>query len=184
MMKLISRVLLFILGWRTTGGLPAGIKKCVMVAAPHTSNHDFYIARAACYAMNVKVKYLIKKSWMFFPMGLFFKATGALAVDRNKSSNMVNSIVELFNKSKELHILISPEGTRKTARKWKTGFYYLALGANVPIALSYLDYKKKIACIGPLIYPTGDFVRDMQPVLEFYRDITPKNPQNYVLEIY
>ncbi|GBF34776.1 acyltransferase [Desulfocucumis palustris] len=183
MIKLISSILLKIMGWQTTGGIPPEIKKCVIVAAPHTSNHDFYIARAACYKMNIKVHYLIKKDWMFFPLGLFFKATGAFGVDRKKSNNMVNDIVELFSKSKELKILISPEGTRKTVRKWKTGFYHTALGADVPIILSYLDYKKKIACIGPVLYPTGDLVKDMQPVFEFYRDITPRHPLNYNLEI-
>lgn len=183
MMKLISIIIFRFTGWQTSGGLPPGISKCVMVAAPHTSNHDFYIARAACYIMNVKIKYLIKKDWMFFPLGLFFKATGALAVDRNKSCKLVNNVVNLFSKSKELIVLISPEGTRKTVKKWKTGFYYLALGANVPIVLSYLDYKEKIACIGPVIYPTGDFARDMQPVIEFYKNITPKHPLNYDLDI-
>ena len=183
-MKLISTILLRLMGWKTAGSLPPEIKKCVMVAAPHTSNHDFYIARAACYIMNIKLNYLIKKDWMFFPMGLFFKATGAFAVDRKKSNNVVNNIVNLFNNSNELKILISPEGTRKTTRKWKTGFYYTALGANVPIVLCYLDYKKKIACVGRIVYPTGDFVKDMQPVIEFYKDITPKHPLKYNLEIY
>lgn len=182
-MKLISWIILRLLGWKTIGSLPPEIKKCVIVAAPHTSNHDFYLARAACYIMNLRVKYLIKKDWMFFPMGLFFKATGALAVDRDKSSNFVNSIVELFNRSEELRILVSPEGTRRIVKKWRTGFYYFAMGANVPIVLSYLDYKKKIACIGPVLYPTGNFQKDMQSVFEFYKNITPKNPLNYHLQI-
>lgn len=182
-MKLISKILFRLMGWQTMGNLPPEIKKCVIVAAPHTSNHDFYLARAACYIMNIKIQYLIKKDWMFFPLGFFFKATGAFAVDRKKSNKLVENMVDIFNKSKELRILISPEGTRKTVKKWKTGFYYTALGANVPIVLSYLDYKEKIACMGPIIYLTGDFVRDMQPVIEFYRHITPKDPLNYDLQI-
>ncbi|MHB8918484.1 MAG: 1-acyl-sn-glycerol-3-phosphate acyltransferase, partial [Desulfocucumaceae bacterium] len=133
MMKFISKILFSLIGWQTMGSLPPEIKKCVIVAAPHTSNHDFYLARAACYIMNIKIQYLIKKDWMFFPLGLFFKATGAFAVDRKKSNKLVENMVDLFNKSKELRILISPEGTRKTVKKWKTGFYYTALGANVPI---------------------------------------------------
>jgi 1-acyl-sn-glycerol-3-phosphate acyltransferase len=172
------------MGWQTAGSLPKDLKKCVIVAAPHTSNHDFYIARAACYAMDIKVTYLIKKSWMFFPLRLFFRATGAFAVNRNKSSNLVNNIVELFNKSAELKILISPEGTRSKVKKWRTGFYYFAVGANVPIVLSYLDYKKKIACIGPVLHLTGDFARDMLSVKEFYKDITPRHPHNYHLIIH
>lgn len=183
MMKWIAMIIFRLLGWQTSGGLPPEIKKCVIVAAPHTSNHDFGLARTACYLMNVRIKYLIKKDWMFFPLGLFFKATGAFAVDRTKSNNLVNHIVDLFNKSEEMRILISPEGTRQSVKKWRTGFYYAALGANVPIVLSYLDYKEKIACIGPILYPTGDFVKDMQPVKEFYKNITPKHPLNYNLQI-
>lgn len=183
MIKFIAKLIFRLMGWQTIGGLPPGIRKCVIVAAPHTSNHDFYIARAACYIMNVKVNYLIKKDWMFFPMGLFFKAIGGIAVDRKKSNNLVSNLVELFNRSKELIVLISPEGTRSTVKKWRTGFYYSALGAHVPIVLSYLDYKKKIACIGPVIYPTGDYAKDMQQVMEFYKNITPKYPQKYNLEI-
>lgn len=183
MMKLISIIILRLIGWKTIGGLSPEIKKCVMVAAPHTSNHDFYIARAGCYALDVKINYLIKKDWMFFPLGLFFKATGGFGVDRKKSNNLVNNLVDLFNRSAELKILVSPEGTRKTVKKWRTGFYYIALGANVPIVLCYLDYKKKTACIGHVIYPTGDYAADMVQVMEFYKNITPKYPENYKLEI-
>lgn len=183
MMKMISKLLFRFTGWQTSGSLPPEIKKCVLVAAPHTSNHDFGLARAACYIMNINIKYLIKKGWLFFPMGIFFKATGAIAVDRKKSTNLVNGIVDLFNKSEELKVLISPEGTRQSVTRWRTGFYYAAMGANVPIVLTYLDYKKKVAGIGPVLYPTGDFARDMQPVFDFYKDITPKNPLKYNLQI-
>ncbi|MEW5954104.1 MAG: 1-acyl-sn-glycerol-3-phosphate acyltransferase [Bacillota bacterium] len=183
MMKLISKVYFCLSGWTAAGGLPPEVKKCVMIAAPHTSNFDFSLARAGCYLLNIKLRYLIKKDWMLFPLGAFFRSTGAIAVERSKTSNMVDKLIELLNKSDELVLMISPEGTRKTTRKWKTGFYYAALGANVPIVLAYLDYKEKIACIGPVIYPTGDYIKDMEPVKEFYKNITPKYPANYSLEI-
>lgn len=154
-----------------------------MVAAPHTSNHDFHIARAACYILNINLKYLIKKELMFFPLGLFFKATGGLGVERGKNSNLVSQLVDMLRNADEMVIMISPEGTRKNTKKWRTGFYYAALGAGVPIVLSYLDYKRKIACVGPAIYPTGDYQLDMEPVKEFYKDITPKHPAKYSIEI-
>jgi len=182
-MKLISKLYFHLNGWKAIGGLPADIKKCVLVAAPHTSNYDFALARSGCYILNVKINYLIKKEWMFFPLGLVFKALGAVSVERRKTSNMVDRLIELFNKSDELVILISPEGTRRVTKKWKTGFYYTALGANVPFVLAYLDYKEKVACIGPVIFPTGDFAKDMEQVKKFYQNITPKFPLNYSLEI-
>lgn len=183
MMKLISKVYFSLSGWTATGSLPPEVKKCVMVAAPHTSNFDFSLSRAACYILNIKLRYLIKKELMVFPLGAFFKSTGAIGVKRDKATNLVDKLIDLLNKSDELVVMISPEGTRKTTRKWKTGFYYAALGANVPIVLAYLDYKKKVACIGPVIYPTGDFIKDMEQVKEFYKNITPKYPLNYSLEI-
>jgi len=183
LMKLISKIYFRLMGWKAIGSLPADVKKCVFVAAPHTSNHDFTLARAACYILNVKINFLIKKEWMVYPLGLFFEAIGAVPVERKKTSNMVDRLIDIFKKSDELAILISPEGTRRTTKKWKTGFYYTALGAKVPFVLTYLDYKEKTACIGPVIYPTGDFVKDMEQVKEFYKDITPKFPLNYSLEI-
>lgn len=184
MFKLISQILFRLSGWRAMGSLPVGIDKCVLVAAPHSSNHDFVLARAGCYILDVDIKYLIKKEWMFFPLNLFFKAMGAVPVERKKiGGNMVDQLVNQFNKTSKMALLVSPEGTRKNTTRWKTGFYHIAMGAGVPIVLCYLDYKKKIAGIGPVIYPTGDYAKDMEKLKQFYQHITPKYPVNYSLDI-
>ena len=107
-----------------------------------------------------------------------------MGVERSKTGNLVKKLAKLIRQSKEIMILIAPEGTRKVNRKWKTGFYYAALEANVPIALTYLDYKKKIAGVGLIIHPSGNFTQDMQKIKDFYKNITPKHPAKFVPELY
>ncbi len=170
-------------GWRVEGELPETARTCVVVAAPHTSNWDLVYSRLGLYLLKIPAYYLLKKEWIRFPFKSFFEATGAIGVERSRSSNLVSDLVELL-RNKEMALMISPEGTRRETRKWKTGFYQVALQANVPIALAYLDYKHRIAGIGPIIYPTGDYIKDMQTAVDFYKNITPCNPENFKLEIY
>lgn len=184
MMKSLSHVFFRLNGWKVDHELPPDIKKCIMVAAPHTSNYDFFYARAALYIMRCKVRFLIKQEWMRFPLGMFFKAVGGMGVERNKASNLVGKLAEIIRHSQEMVILIAPEGTRKLNSKWKTGFYYAALEANVPIALTYLDYKKKVAGIGLIFHPSGNFIEDMQKIQEFYKNITPRHPAKFIPQLY
>lgn len=183
MMKLISKLYLWLIGWKIDGSIPPEVRKCVLVAVPHTSNHDLPIARAILYVMDVNLKYLIKKEWIRFPLGPVFKASGAIAVDRQKNANLVESIIEIINNADDIVVVIPAEGTRKLVKKWKLGFYYVALGAGVPIVLSYLDYEKKIGGIGPTFYPTGNLVEDMQQIRDFYKNVVPRHPENVSLEI-
>lgn len=184
LMKSISRLFFCLTGWKVEGRPPEGVKKCIMVAAPHTSNWDFPYSLGAFYIMQIRIKYLMKKEWLKSPVGSIFKASGAIGVERDKTSNMVEQIVEKMNKASELLVLISPEGTRSKTRKWKTGFYHMALQAEVPIVFTYLDYKKKIAKVGPAFHPTGNFKQDMQMAFEFYKNVTPRHPHKYQLEIF
>jgi len=183
MMKLISRLYLWLTGWQLVGEIPPEVKKCVLIAVPHTSNYDFPIARAMLYVLNVNLRYTIKQEWMAFPLGWFFKATGAIGVNREKSSNLVEALISIINDADEMVMVIPPEGTRKLVRKWKLGFYHVAVGAGVPIVMAFLDYKKKIGGIGPLFYPTGNLEEDMQHIREFYKNIIPKHPENCCLDI-
>jgi len=184
LMRAIARVFFSLSGWRVEGQVPDDIKKCIMVAAPHTSNWDFPYSLGAFYIMKVRINYLMKNEWLKPPLGSMFKAMGAIGVERNKSTNLVEQMVAKLNKAHEMRILISPEGTRSKTHKWKTGFYQTAMQANVPIIMTYLDYKQKIARVGPAFHPTGDFKQDMQAALEFYRHVIPRNPHNYQLEIF
>ena len=186
MLKFITISMFNLAGWKLEGELPPGIKKCILIAGPHTSNFDFFFAMAGFYKHNLPVKVLIKKEWAeFFLFRRLLKNAGIMGVNRKKSTTMVDTLADLIVKRDEdIAVMIAPEGTRKLARKWKTGFYYAALKANVPIYLSHLDYAKKEAVLGPGFMPTGDFKKDMEIVKNHYKDVTPKYPENFCLKIY
>jgi 1-acyl-sn-glycerol-3-phosphate acyltransferase len=174
------------LGWKIVGDLPPDIQKAVLVIAPHTSNWDFFYGMSTIYIKRVSAKFAIKKEIMFFPLGPILKWMGAISIDRSqqansgKKLNQVSMITDLFQKRKKLLIIIAPEGTRKYAARWKSGFYHIATKAEIPIVLGYLDYAKKEAGIGPVIYPTGDIERDMAEIQSFYKDKTAKYPHQGV----
>lgn len=180
-MKLLAKLILKIWGWKIYGIIPAGLKKCIIVAAPHTSNLDFFVGRLAYFAIGVDVKFLIKKEVFVFPIGGIIRAWGGIAVDRGKRTNVVDQIVNIFDKAESIYVLITPEGTRKYSAKWKKGFYLIAEKANVPIALGYADYLKKEAGVGPVIYPSGDYEADLKVIQDFYRNKTARHPEKFNL---
>ncbi len=189
MLKYVARFLFTLSGWKVQGGLPADVKKCVMIAAPHTSNWDLFFARTAFYILGIPIKYTIKKEMMdYFPLNYMLKWMGAIPIERDKTrahkigqGSMVHAMAKLFKEREELVIMVTPEATRKFVRKWKTGFYQVALRAGVPIALGYLDYEKKHAGIGPVVYPSGDLQEDMMTILRFYNEIPGKYPEKGVV---
>jgi len=184
MLKLMSSLFLKSIGWKFNynGMKPSDFNRCVMLAAPHTSNWDFPIARAAFFLMDIPVRYTVKQSWTRFPFGLLMNPLGAIAINRSPKKegeqrrSMVEAMTDLFEGKTELVVLVTPEGTRSKVEKWKTGFYHVAKGAGVPIALGYLDYAKKEAGVGKIIHLSGDMNADMKQVMDFYRHIGPKHP--------
>ncbi|GAB4107724.1 lysophospholipid acyltransferase family protein [Echinicola sediminis] len=180
-MKLLARFVFWITGWKVAGEWPKDLKKAVMVAIPHTSNWDLLYARAAFYIMEVPVRFTIKKEVMVGPLGWFIKGLGGLSIDRQKvvgkrQLTYTEAMVDLLKTSDELVMMVTPEGTRGYAKRWKTGFYHIALGAEVPIVVGFLDYKKKHAGIGPIIMPNGNLEEQMEEIKEFGRQVTAKYP--------
>jgi 1-acyl-sn-glycerol-3-phosphate acyltransferase len=148
-----------------------------MIGAPHTSNWDFPITMAALLLMRVKVNYLAKKELFKFPLGIIMRYFGGISVDRSKNTRMVDSMTNEFKLHDSLILLVPPEGTRGYVKEWKSGFYYVALGAGVPIGLGYLDYARKEAGIAKLFYPSGDFTKDLEEIKSFYRGIAARHPE-------
>jgi 1-acyl-sn-glycerol-3-phosphate acyltransferase len=148
-----------------------------MVGAPHTSNMDFPIALATLFGSGVGVRFLAKQSLFKFPLGILMRTTGGIPVDRSRHHNMVDMMIQMFEDHDRLILLIPAEGTRSYVKEWKSGFYHTAVGANVPIALGYLDYGKKEAGFGKLFYPTGDYEKDLVEIKNFYRQFTPRYPE-------
>jgi 1-acyl-sn-glycerol-3-phosphate acyltransferase len=176
-MKWICRLYLKLIGWTVGSQLDPSVKKCVLVAAPHTSNWDYPIAMAILYSCGMRIRFLAKKSLFNFPLGILMRATGGIPVDRSKHTNMVDAMINSLRKNDELILLIPAEGTRSYVKEWKSGFYHTAIGAGVPIVLGYLDYGKKVAGFGDLFYPTGDYQKDLLSIQNFYRQFAAKYPE-------
>ncbi|MBX7152703.1 lysophospholipid acyltransferase family protein [bacterium] len=166
-------------GWKIEGEIPSDVKKCVIIGAPHTSNWDFVYGIGALECFKMKVQFLAKKELFKFPLKNMFLKLGGIPVDRTKNQSLVDAMIDVFNRHPELKIIIPTEGTRKRVEKWKSGFYHLALGAKIPVALGFLDYKRKKAGFGPTVMLTGEIERDMDAIRAFYQNITGKIPENF-----
>jgi 1-acyl-sn-glycerol-3-phosphate acyltransferase len=174
--------------WKITHNLPEHIKQCVVVVAPHTSNWDFIYGMGAIKHMKIYPRFAIKKEWIRFPFGKLMMSLGALPVDRSPKNNSgekkgtVDAMADLFLQHETLRLIITPEGTRRKVDKWRTGFYYVALKAKVPIALGFMDYQKRECGIDKIIYPTGDFKKDMKEIMDFYKNMKGGNPKNFSVD--
>jgi len=187
--KLWGRAIVSIMGWKVDQYLKADFKRCVMIAAPHTSNWDFVICRAVFEVMDVPVRFTIKKEWTKGFLGWLLVSLGAIGIDRksidkrSEPISYVDAMVNLFEENEDLAVLITPEGSRKKMEQWKTGFYHVAKKAAVPIAFGYLDYKTKTAGIGKVIWPGEDMEADMQEIMKFYLGIHPKFPELFSVDL-
>jgi 1-acyl-sn-glycerol-3-phosphate acyltransferase len=162
-------------GWRVEGTLPE-TRKFVFIAAPHTSNWDLPFMLATAYILGVEISWMGKHTLFEGPFGWFMRALGGIPVNRTAPQGLVQQVAAVFQRSDTLILAIPPEGTRKKVAYWKSGFYHIARSAQVPIGLSFLDFGRKVAGLGPLITPTGDIRADMEQVRAFYRDIRGKHP--------
>jgi len=144
----LSIVYLKIIGWRREGRLP-NLPQYVVIAAPHTSNWDFPITMALAFAYRMKMYWMGKNTLFRWPFGGLMKWLGGIPIDRSKSQDVVAQCVKIFRERARMVMVIPPEGTRKKVRYWKTGFYYIAKGANVPIVLGFLDYLRKAGDLPP-----------------------------------
>lgn len=179
MLKRISKFIFWLFGWRTEGVVPP-LKKFVVIAAPHTSAWDAVFGLCAKYLFDVDLTFFGKEELFRFPTGIFFRAIGGIGVDRFSNNNVVDKAVELFNSREHFILGLSPEGTRKYVAEWRTGFYYIAMEAKVPIVMAYLDFEHKVVGIGPTVYPTGNIDRDIEEMKNFYRPIKGKHPEKGV----
>lgn len=178
LMHWLARLALRLTGWRIVGGVPAA-PKYVLIAAPHTSNWDFPVGLMVCFALRLKV-YWMGKSSLFPPvLGSVMRWLGGIPVNREKAGNLVQVTVDAYRRNERLIVAVPPEGTRSRVRQWKTGFYYIAQGAGVPIALGYMDFRKKEAGLSRMFEPTGDIAADMVEIQAFYAGITGKNPGKF-----
>lgn len=177
-MRWMSVATLRLLGWKTEGIRPDEAKY-VLIAAPHTSNWDFPYTLMLCFALRLRVYWVGKASLFRWPLGPLARWLGGIAVDRSAAANMVQTTVDAFARQQRLVVIVAPEGTRGRVSHWKTGFYHIAHGAGVPVALAYLDFKRKAGGIGQMFRTSGDIERDMAQIQQFYRGVTGKNQDQF-----
>lgn len=180
MKKWFGSLLFRIFGWKIVGKVPKEVRKFVLIAAPHTTNQDFFLAMPTMWSLGVPGKYLIKKEHVDAFWGFLIKWMGGIGVDRkNQSRDFVEQLKEIVDSYDELAILFTPEGTRGRVDKWKTGFYRVATAVNIPIVLAYPNYELKEVHIGEIFYPTGDFEMDFTYMENFYKNLPIKHPANF-----
>lgn len=180
-MRRLAYWILRMMGWRVTHPMPHGVEKAVIIMAPHTSNWDFVFGRLGFLSHGVKPVIMIKKESFFFPLGILLRALGAIPVDRGFSTGTIKKVTNLMAKTDNFYLLITPEGTRKLAKNWKKGFYFMAQQTKVPIIMGFLDYKTKTGGMGPVLYPSGDYSADLKIIQEFYKDKQARHPENFNL---
>jgi len=174
--NLCATVLLFLMGWQAQGKAP-NIRKYVLIAAPHTSNWDFVFFLLVVFKLRLPVYWMGKRSMFRWPFKGLLKRFGGIPVDRSEKKNMVATMAGAFENSENLIITIAPSGTRASGGSWKTGFYYIAREAKIPIVCGFLDYKKKTGGIGPVFYTTEDMEADMAEIKSFYSGISGRYPE-------
>ena len=164
-------------GWRAESEtmIPT---RCVIIAAPHTSNWDFLYFVGLTHDLGFQAHFMGKKELFRWPMSNFMRENGGIPVDRSKAGNHVQAMIDQFARRDEFRLTIAPEGTRGAVRRWRTGFYNIALGAGVPLVCGLMDYARKVGGLGPAVMPTGNYAADMAKVEKYYRSVTPKYPKH------
>lgn len=165
-----------VLGWQMVGQFP-DLDHCVFAVAPHTSWVDFPFGLIVRSMMGIEINYVGKKSLFKPPFGWFFRWTGGAPVDRGKNSDTVRAVAELFREREVFRLALAPEGTRKKVDRWRSGFYYIALEAGVPIILVAFDFGKKQLKISKPHMPTGDFEADYATYQKFFEGVKGYKPE-------
>jgi 1-acyl-sn-glycerol-3-phosphate acyltransferase len=176
--KLLGRATIAALGWKLEGEAPHDAK-CVVIAAPHTSNWDGFYMLAMAWALGMRIDWMGKHTLFTGVRGKVLKALGGVPVDRRANHDVVQQMVDKFREADALVLAIPPEGTRKRANAWKSGFYWIAKGANVPIYMSFLDYGRKVGGVGPSFVPSEDLEADVAKLRAFYEHMTGKHPEQF-----
>jgi 1-acyl-sn-glycerol-3-phosphate acyltransferase len=178
MLRPVYLLIFKLIGWCVEGSFPRNLKKYIVAVAPHTSNWDFVIGVMARSVVGIqRAKFLGKSPLFKSPYGWFFRWLGGYPVDRGSSHDMVHQVVDIFNRHDEFILAIAPEGTRKKVLKLRTGFYYIALQAQVPIIPCGFDFRRKKIVIGQPLYPSSNVETDMDVLRKFYSQIKGRNPE-------
>jgi 1-acyl-sn-glycerol-3-phosphate acyltransferase len=166
----IGRSLMRLSGWKIEGELP-NVPKLVITVGPHTSNWDFAIGMLAMWALDLNLSWIGKHTIFVWPFSLLLRSMGGIPVDRNSAHGVVGEIIDAFQQRERMWFALAPEGTRKKVAHFRSGFLHIAEGAQVPVLLAYLDYRKRAVGFGPLIGPPFDAAVELGYVENFYKAV-------------
>ena len=166
-----------LMGWKIEGTIDQSVKKCILMVIPHTSWHDFYLGLFTRGITGIQMNFIGKKELFRFPFGFYFRWMGGAPIDRGGSLNKVEAIAQIFENHDEFRLAISPEGTRKKINELKTGFYYIALKANVPIIPVAFDFGQKTVNLGKPYFPTSNYENDLKILLDHFKGVVGKIPE-------
>ena len=174
----IAKFLFRLWGWRISGNYPYALDKKIFVVAPHTSNWDFFVGILIRPIVRDKIKFIGKKSLFNPPLGWIMYPMGGIPVDRSGRHSFVDSVVKVFNKTDRLAIALAPEGTRKKVETFKTGYYYIAVGAGVPIIPTVFNWEEREGIFMDPINLTGDADEELAMVENIFRNYKGRNKEN------
>lgn len=181
-MRLKARIYQFFftscLGWRVEGKMNPYIKKCIIMVVPHTHSFDFFLGLFSRGIIDMEMNFVAKKELFNSWMGWYFYWMGGAPLDRTPSQQNVQAIVDIFNQREVFRMAIAPEGTRKKVNELRSGFYYIACEAKVPIIPVAFDYKRKVVSLGAYFYPTGDYEKDLPELLHHFKGVDGKIKEN------
>ena len=176
MLQAIAKAILKVGGWEMVGEIPAA-KRAVVIAAPHTSNWDGIWALVYRVAVQLDIHFFAKESLFWFPLNIVLRALGGIPLDRKRAGSAVDQAIEMFRTKESFYFGLAPEGTRSRVDHWKSGFYRIAVGADVPVVLGFLDYGKRRIGIGPTLKLSGDWHEDLDFCRDFYENIEGRWPE-------
>ena len=174
----LGRFMIRVRGWGFEGSVP-NEPRMILLVAPHTSNWDFLTGLWAKLALRLKASFLGKRALFWWPLGVFLRSIGGIAIDRTKAAGIAEDSARAFRELESLILVIAPEGTRSKSARWKSGFYRIAMAAGVPILPVVFDYRRKVIRFAPLFHPTGDYERDLPRVQAHYGAHMALRPENY-----
>jgi 1-acyl-sn-glycerol-3-phosphate acyltransferase len=173
----LARFIFAVMGWKVEGFV-RDYPKMMVVAGPHTANQDGMMLVLASWIVRQKIKWMVKIEMTRGPFGWLIKALGGVGIDRSASFNTVEQVVDEYNSREKFLLVVAPEGTRKKTNHWRTGFYWMAVGAGIPIMFGVLDYKRKVVDLSPpILHPTGDIEADIETIWDIYRPATARVPE-------
>ncbi len=172
----IGRLWMWFFGWDVVGQIPVG-EKFVLIGAPHTSNWDFPFGLSAVYILRIKVSWIGKDSLFKKPFGGIMRRLGGIPINRDSQHGVVDQIAQQLMEADKCAIAMAPSGTRKRRDFWKSGFYWIAHAAQVPLVCGSLDFSKREICLGPSFIPTGSVKEDMDRIRDFYKGVQAKYPE-------